>query len=78
MFGVGEMHRSFDLSAQVKQLQKYIPEIRVEDVDRYLNHFTEIFEKTISLIFFYKFSVSAKVIGFLPVSQGHIRFCILN
>jgi len=34
MFGIGEFRRSFDLHAQIKQLQKYIPEIRVEDVDR--------------------------------------------
>ena len=41
MFGIGEFRRSFDLHAQIKQLQKYIPEIRVEDVDRFLwiSHF---------------------------------------
>ena len=65
MFGVGEMHRSFDLSAQVKQLQKYIPEIRVEDVDRYLNDFTEIFEKIKSFSFILFYSFRAKGYGFL-------------
>ncbi|GAU98684.1 hypothetical protein RvY_09798 [Ramazzottius varieornatus] len=33
-FGLGEMYRNFYWPAQVKQLQRYIPEITVDDVER--------------------------------------------
>lgn len=33
-FGVGEVTRSLSLSQQVRQLQRYVPELRVEDVTR--------------------------------------------
>lgn len=34
-FGVGEYYRGIIKSAQVKQLQRYIPSLKVEDVVRY-------------------------------------------
>ena len=34
-YGSVEMYRSFFMAAQVKQLQKYVPEIRLEDITRY-------------------------------------------
>ncbi len=33
-FGLGEMYRSAVLGAQVRQLQKFVPSLRVEDVVR--------------------------------------------
>ncbi|XP_066281978.1 L-2-hydroxyglutarate dehydrogenase, mitochondrial-like isoform X1 [Branchiostoma lanceolatum] len=33
-FGVGELYRGFNMAAQVKQLQRYVPELRVQDVTR--------------------------------------------
>ena len=35
-FGVGEYYRGIIKSAQVKQLQRYIPSLKVEDVERYV------------------------------------------
>lgn len=34
MFGVSEIYKSLVLSAQVKELQKYVPELTIEDVTR--------------------------------------------
>ena len=41
-YGSVEMYRSLFMAAQVKQLQKYIPEIRPEDISRCytLSHMT--------------------------------------
>lgn len=36
-FGVGEYYRGIIKSAQVKQLQRYIPSLKVEDVERYVS-----------------------------------------
>ncbi|CAH3025072.1 unnamed protein product [Porites evermanni] len=33
-FGVGEYYRGIVKSAQVKQLQRYVPSLKVEDVER--------------------------------------------
>ncbi|XP_035690539.1 L-2-hydroxyglutarate dehydrogenase, mitochondrial-like [Branchiostoma floridae] len=33
-FGVGELWRGFNMAAQVKKLQRYVPELRVQDVTR--------------------------------------------
>ena len=33
-FGVGEVVRSLSLTQQVRQLQRYVPELKVEDVTR--------------------------------------------
>ena len=33
-FGFGEVVRSLSLTQQVHQLQRYVPELRVEDVTR--------------------------------------------
>jgi 2-hydroxyglutarate dehydrogenase len=33
-FGVGELYRGIFFGAQIKQLQRYIPEIKREDVTR--------------------------------------------
>jgi hypothetical protein len=32
-YGIGELYRSLFISAQVKLLQRYIPELRAEDVE---------------------------------------------
>lgn len=34
MFGVGEYYRGIIISAQVKQLQRYVPSLKLEDVER--------------------------------------------
>ena len=34
-FGVGEYYRGIVKSAQVKQLQRYVPSLKVEDVERW-------------------------------------------
>ena len=34
-FGVSEMYRSFSMRAQVRQAQRLMPSLRVEDVLRY-------------------------------------------
>jgi 2-hydroxyglutarate dehydrogenase len=31
-YGVGEMYRGFSVSATVKELQKFVPSLRVSDV----------------------------------------------
>lgn len=33
-FGVGEYYRGIIKSAQVKQLQRYVPSLKVQDVER--------------------------------------------
>lgn len=35
--GIDELYRSMFTSAQVKLLQKYVPELRLEDVERSVN-----------------------------------------
>lgn len=37
MYGVGEMYKGVFTSAQVKMLQRYIPEIQVSDVVKYVH-----------------------------------------
>ena len=34
MFGVGEYYRGIIISSQVKQLQRYVPSLKLEDVER--------------------------------------------
>lgn len=34
-FGIKEMYRGFNIAAQVKLLQRYVPSLKVSDVTRY-------------------------------------------
>lgn len=36
-FGIKEMYRGFNIAAQVKLLQRYVPSLKVSDVTRYLH-----------------------------------------